>query len=81
VEARDRKRVLAPRIRWSKAGTIRPHQLWGMAAAALLLAARASADVDVLLTVVAVMAEVEDLMVGQTADGSIGVVVLGDMHP
>jgi hypothetical protein len=35
--------------------------------------------VEVLLAVVAVVAEVEDLVVGQAADGTIGVVVLGDM--
>jgi hypothetical protein len=36
--------------------------------------------VDVLLAVVAVVAEVEDLVVGQGADRTIGVVV-GDMDP
>jgi hypothetical protein len=43
--------------------------------------ALASADVDVLLAAVAVVAEVEDRMVGQDADGPLGVGVLGDMHP
>jgi hypothetical protein len=37
--------------------------------------------VDVLLAVVAVVADVEDLVVGQAADGSLGVGLLGDMHP
>ena len=41
----------------------------------------ASADVDVVLAVVAVVAEVEDLVVGQAADGSLGVGLLGNMHP
>jgi hypothetical protein len=42
---------------------------------------RASADVEVLLAAVAVVAEVEDLVVGQTADSPTGVGVLGDMDP
>jgi hypothetical protein len=37
--------------------------------------------VEVLLAVVAVVAEVEDLVVGQTADGTLGVSVVGNMHP
>jgi hypothetical protein len=40
---------------------------------------RASADAEVVLAAVAVVADVEDLVVGQAADGSLGVV--GDMHP
>ena len=40
-----------------------------------------SADVEVLLGVVAVMAEVEDMVVGQPTDGSLGVGLLGNMHP
>ena len=42
---------------------------------------RASADVEVLLGVVAVVAEVEDLVVGQGADSPIGVVVVENMDP
>jgi len=42
---------------------------------------RASADVEVLLAVVAVVAEMEDPVVGQATDGPIGVVVVRDMEP
>jgi hypothetical protein len=37
--------------------------------------------VDVLLAVVAVVAEVEDLVVGQGPHRPLGVGLLGDMHP
>src|SRR5215211_199853 len=40
-----------------------------------------SADVEVLLAVVAVVAEVEDLVVDQPADGPLSVGLVGDMHP
>jgi hypothetical protein len=42
---------------------------------------RASADVEVVLAVVAVVADVEDLVVGQPADGPIGVGLVRDVHP
>src|SRR5215218_1106103 len=51
----------------------------GWRAAGLLLAGRASADVEVVLAVVAVVADVEDLVVGQTADDPLGVGLLEDM--
>jgi hypothetical protein len=41
----------------------------------------ASADVDVVLAVVAVVTDVEDLMVGQGSHGSLGVGLIRDMHP
>jgi hypothetical protein len=41
----------------------------------------ASADVDVLLAVAAVVADVEDLVVGQTADGSLGVGLVRNLDP
>jgi hypothetical protein len=37
--------------------------------------------VEVVLAVVAVVADVEDLVVGQAADGFLGVGLVGDMHP
>jgi hypothetical protein len=49
--------------------------------AAGLLRLAWSADVEVLQGVVAVVADVEDLVVGQPTDGSLGVSLLGDMHP
>jgi len=60
-------------------GPVRPHQYGDTDAAGLRRAC--SADVEVLLGVVAVMADVEDLVVGQPTDGSLGVGLLGDMHP
>jgi hypothetical protein len=47
----------------------------------LLLARRASADVEVLLAVVAVVAEVEDLVLGQAAHGPISVGGVRDVDP
>jgi hypothetical protein len=41
----------------------------------------ASAHVEVVLAVVAVVADVEDLVVGQDTHGPLGVGVVGDVHP
>jgi hypothetical protein len=41
----------------------------------------ASSDVDVVLAAVAVVAEVEDLAVGQAADRPIGVDIVGTVDP
>jgi hypothetical protein len=53
----------------------------GMACGRVLLAARASADVEVVLAVVAVVAEVQDLVVGQAAHDWIGVALSGNADP
>ena len=41
----------------------------------------ASADLDVFLTAVTVMAEMQDRVVGQSSHGPLGIGVRGDMHP
>jgi hypothetical protein len=41
----------------------------------------ASADVEVFLPVVAVVADVQDLVVGKTAHDAVGVVPIGDVDP
>jgi hypothetical protein len=53
----------------------------GIGVAAGWLLPGSSTHVEVVLAAVAVVAEVEDLMVGQAADGAIGVGPVGDVDP
>src|SRR6266508_4585847 len=88
------QRCRVARARWSgigkgssrsevvaEAGPSRRHQYGGTGVRRGCCCRACSAEVDVLLAVVAVVADVEDLVVGQAADGTLGVGLLRDMHP